>query len=131
MGLSLSKRGQGTVPIDSVASTPDTICSKEDQDAGQGMITRLEMDIAEEHTNSPYRQNLQVCLDWIKKYGYPTPSYEIWAFDGIVRCQKKDEAREFRNTIPDYSDRNHECARVVSSLYQRETGQDSILTFEL
>lgn len=100
------------------ASPPDTTCSKEDQDAWQGMMTRLEMDIAEEETDSPYKKNMQACLDWIRKYGYPIPSYEIWAFDGVVRCQKKNEAREFRNTIPDYSDRRHECATVVSGSCQ-------------
>lgn len=69
MGLSLSKRAQSSVPNDpTTTSTPDTTCSKEDQDAWHGMITRLEMDMAEE-TNGPYRHNLQACLDWIKNYG--------------------------------------------------------------
>jgi hypothetical protein len=79
------------------------------------MVARLEREISEEETDNPYRRNMQACLDCIKTYGYPIPGYVIWVFDGVVRCQKKNEAREFCKTIPGYLDRRHECVWLVSS----------------
>ncbi|KAH8781050.1 hypothetical protein F5883DRAFT_539251 [Diaporthe sp. PMI_573] len=129
MGLLSSKRGQGSVPSDpATASTPDTTCTKEDQDAWQGMMARLEREISEEGTDNPYRRNTQACLDWVKTYGYPNPGYEIWVFDGVVRCQKKEEAREFCKTIPDYFSRIHECVRVISPQYWSVGSEDWVIT---
>lgn len=55
----------------------------------------------------------------------------IWAFDGVVRCQTKDEAAVSCKTIPDYFDRRHESIRVVSDSFRREANQVFVLIFEL
>lgn len=63
------------------------------------------------------RENQQACLDWLKKYGYPIPKHEIWAFDGIVRCQKIDEGVKVRAMMPGSSDRHQECYAIVSNSF--------------
>lgn len=113
MGLLSSKRASAPLSDLATAPTPNTLCSKENQDAWQCTIRALERGISEE-TNTTYRQNIQACLDWVKLYGYPIPGYIIWAFDGVVRCQTKHEAVISCKAIPDYLDRRHECIRVVS-----------------
>lgn len=96
------------------APTPAITYSKEDQDAWQCIVAALERHISEEETDTSYRQNIQACLDWLKTYGYPIPGYVMWAFDGVVKCQTKDEAAASYKTIPGYFDRRYECFRVVS-----------------
>lgn len=79
----------------------------------QLIIDGLERRISEGTDEYP-RENLQACLGWVKEYGYPIPRHEIWAFDGIARCQKKEEAAKSRNTIPGSFQRRHECYAIVS-----------------
>lgn len=101
MGLLSSKRVSAPHSDLATAPTPDTTWSKEDQDAWQCTITALERRVSEEETDTSYGRNIRACLDWIKTYGYSIPGYVIWAFDGVVRCQTKDEAAVLCKTIPD------------------------------
>lgn len=60
-------------------------------------------------------ENMQACLGWLKEYGYPKQKCQLWAFDGVVRCQKIDDAYKVYATLPDFTDRRDECYAIVSS----------------
>jgi hypothetical protein len=80
----------------------------------QFTINMVEKDTSEE-TDERLRENMQACLGWLKEYGYPNHKCQIWAFDGVVRCQKIKEAYELSATLPGFSDRRNECYAIVSS----------------
>jgi hypothetical protein len=52
----------------------------------------LEQGISEA-TGKRFRENMQACLGWLKKCGYPIDKYEIWASDGVIRCLKTIKPR--------------------------------------
>lgn len=116
MGLFLSSKGASpdSTPAALAAPAPKTICTKQNQRVWQSTINRLEKQISET-TNKQLRENQQACLDWLKNYGLPIPKHEIWAFDGIVRCQKVADGVKIRAMIPGFSDRHQECYAIVSN----------------
>lgn len=113
MGLFLSRKG----PQPDSTPPPETICTKQDQKTWQSTVDRLEKRVSET-ADARLRENQKACLDWLKKYGYPLPKHEIWAFDGIVRCQKIDEGVKIRAILPGFSDRHQECYAIVSNSFR-------------
>lgn len=115
MGVFHSKNGSSSdgEPVALTAPSPETICSKQDKKMWQLIIDGLERRISEGTDEYP-RENLQACLEWVKEYGYPIPRHEIWAFDGIATCQRKEDTAKFRNTKPGFFERRHECYAIVS-----------------
>lgn len=115
MGLSSSKQGPSPdgEPAAPVIPNPEIICTKQDQEMWHFIIQGLERRILEGTEEYP-RENLQACLESVKEYGYPIPRHEIWAFDGIARCQKKEDAAKSRNMIPGFFDGRKECFAMVS-----------------
>lgn len=115
MGLFLSRKAR---PVDGpaaafVAPAPETVCTKQDHKIWQSTVENLEKEVSET-TDERLRENQQACLDWLKTYGLPIPKHEIWAFDGIVRCQKSADGVKIRASMPEFSQRHKECYAIVS-----------------
>lgn len=116
MGLFLSSKGPSpdSTPAALAAPAPETVCTKQDQRVWQSTVDRLEKRVFET-ADERLRVNQQACLDWLEKYGLPIPKHEIWAFDGIVRCQKVADGVKIRAMTPGFSDRHQECYAIVSN----------------
>lgn len=115
MGLFLSRKEP---PADSSAAAfaapaPETVCTKQDHKIWKSTVENLEKTVSEP-ADEQLRENQQACLDWLKKYGLPIPKHEIWAFDGIVRCQKVADGVKIRASMSEFAERRKECYAIVS-----------------
>lgn len=69
-------------------------CSKSDQGMWQFTVNMVDKHISEV-IYERVCENMQACLGWLKEYDCPAHKNQIWAFDGVVRCQKTEEAFKF------------------------------------
>lgn len=116
MGLFLSKKGRSpnSAPVAPDTPAPETVCSKSDHEMWRYTIHMVEGAISKA-TDERLRENMQAVLGWLKEYGYPNQKCQLWAFDGVVRCQKIDDAYQVYATLHDFTDRRDECYAIVSS----------------
>lgn len=113
MGLFLSRTGPSADSMPA-APPPETVCTKQDYKIWQYTVDNLEKTICETN-DERLRENQQACLTWLEEYGLPIQKHEIWAFDGIVRCQRSTDGNRTRRLIPDFCERRHECYVIVGT----------------